>query len=154
MIYCDSSFLLALLLPKDYFHRHAVPVAMRFKEGIPFTLLAELEVTNTIRRAFREQRITRAEHDAAFRQIEADLADGILMSFDIPQSELYRKARDLSKRHTPNISARSLDILQTASALLLGADSLCTFDSHQRRLAKAADLEVIPKRMPGPTGKQ
>lgn len=154
MIYCDSSFLLALLLPKDFFHSYAVPVAVRFKEGIPFTLLGELEVANTIRRTFRERRITRAEHDTAFRQIEADLADGILIRRDIPPSDLYRKARELSKRHTPNIPARSLDILQTALALLLRADSFCTFDTHQRQLAMAAGLEVIPKRMPEQTGKR
>jgi len=51
MIYCDSSFLLALLLPGDFFHTHAATVAARFTESIPYTLLVELEVTNSIRRA-------------------------------------------------------------------------------------------------------
>ena len=150
MTYCDSSFLLALLLPGDFFHRHAAPLAARFTESIPYTLLAELEVANTIRRALREGAITRAEHDAAFRQIEADLADGILARRDIPQSEHYRKARELSKRHTPKIPARSLGILQTAAALLIGADSLHSFDGHQRQLAKAAGLKVFPQAMPKP----
>lgn len=145
MTYCDSSFLLALLLPKDFFHRHATPLAARFTESIPFTLLAELEVANTIRRALREKLITRAEHDAAFRQIEVDLADGILARQEIPQSEHYRKARELSKRHTPKIPARSLDILQTAAAILIGAGSIHSFDEHQRLLAKAAGLEVFPR---------
>ncbi len=148
MTYCDSSFLLALLLPGDFFHRHAAPLAARFTDSVPYTLLAELEVTNTIRRALRDGHITRAAHDAAFRQIEADLADGILSRRDIPQSELYRKARELSKRHTPNLPARSLDILQTAAALLIGADSLYSFDVHQRQLAKAAGLRVYPTTMP------
>jgi hypothetical protein len=53
MTFCDSSFLLAFLLPGDFFHRHATPLAARFTEGIPYTLLAELEVTNTIRWALR-----------------------------------------------------------------------------------------------------
>ena len=103
MTYCDSSFLLALLLPGDFFHRPAAQLAARFTESIPYTLLAELEVANTIRRALREGAITGAEHDAAFRQIEADLSDGILARRDIPQSEHYRKARELSKRHTPEL---------------------------------------------------
>jgi predicted nucleic acid-binding protein len=146
--YCDSSFLLALILPRDFFHCHAAPLAARFKESIPYTLLAELEIANTIRRTLREGAITRAEHDAAFRQIEADLADGILARRDIPQSEHYRKARELSKRHTPEIPARSLDILQTAAALVIGAKSLYSFDGHQRLLAKAAGLKVFPHAMP------
>jgi predicted nucleic acid-binding protein len=148
MTYCDSSFLLALLLPRDFFHHYATPLAARFTESIPYTLLAELEVSNTIRRALREGSITRAEHDAAFRQIEADLAHGILARRDIPQSEHYRKARELSKRHTPEIPARSLDILQTAAALLIGADSIHTFDERQRQLAKASGLKVFPHGMP------
>ncbi|MFZ4775656.1 MAG: type II toxin-antitoxin system VapC family toxin [Terrimicrobiaceae bacterium] len=150
MTYCDSSFLLALLLPGDFFHRYAAPLAARFTESLPYILLSELEVSNTIRRALREGAITRAEHDAAFRQIEADLSNGILARRDIPQSEHYRKARELSKRHTPEIPARSLDILQTAAALLIGVDSLHSFDQHQRQLASAVGLKVFPHAMPKP----
>lgn len=148
MTFCDSSFLLALLLPGDFFHAHATPVAAKFHESIPFTPLVELEVTNTIRRALRENAVTRAGHDAAFRQIDEDLADGILLWRDTPQSELYRIARELSKRHTPEIPARSLDILQTASALVLGAKTFCSFDERQRKLATAAGLKVLPRSMP------
>jgi len=148
MTFCDSSFLLALLLPGDFFHRHATVPAVRFTESIPYTLLAELEVANTIRRLTREGTITRAQHDMAFRQIEDDLSNGILARRDVPQSEHYRKARELSKRHTPEILARSLDILQTAAALVLGADSLHSFDAHQRQLAKACGLKVFPIHMP------
>ena len=148
MTYCDSSFLLALLVPGDFFHPHAVPLAARFTESIPYTLLVELEVTNTLRRAQHGGQITRATHDAAFRQIEADLADGILGRRDIPQSEHYRKARELSMRHTPSIPARALDILQTAAAILLRATSLHSFDVRQRELAKAAGLKVFPRVMP------
>lgn len=153
MTYCDSSFLIALMLPGDFFHPYAARLAVRFKEGIPYTLLAELEVTNTIRRALRESAITQAEHDAAFRQIKADLTDGILARRDIPQAELYRIARELSERHTPSIPARSLDILQTAAAVLLGADSLHTFDLRQRQLATACGLKVLPATMPKPPAK-
>jgi hypothetical protein len=76
------------------------------------------------------------------------LADGILARMDIPQSEHYRKARELSRRHTPDIAARSLDILQTAAALLLGADTICSFDERQRELASAAGLKALPRVMP------
>lgn len=148
MTFCDSSFLLALMLPGDYFHPHAASVAAKFRESIPFTPLVELEVTNTVRRALRERVITRAEHDAAFRQIETDLAGGILAWTDTPPSELYRTARELSKRHTPTMAARSLDILQTASALVIGAGALCSFDERQRKLAEATGLKVLPRSMP------
>ena len=38
MIFCDSSFLIALLVKKDYFHRSATSHAAGFTESIPFTL--------------------------------------------------------------------------------------------------------------------
>ncbi len=148
MIFCDSSFLIALILKTDFFHDGAAALAAKFTESIPFTLLAELEVSNTIRRALREKTITRAEHDMAFLQIEMDLADRILAKSDVPQSELYRKARELSKKHTPTIPARPLDILHTAAALILGADVSCSFDRRQRDLAKAAGLKLLPLRLP------
>lgn len=148
MIYCDSSFILAVLLPGDFFHPHALPVAARFTESIPLTLLAELEVTNTIRRALREGKIDRAQHDQAFAQMETDLAAGIFTKRDVSQTDLYRKARELSKKHTPQIPARSLDILHAAAALELGADTLCSFDLRQRDLAHATGLKLLPKRMP------
>ena len=148
MIYCDSSFLLALWLPADFFHRHANPVAARFTTSIPYTLLAELEVTNTLRRALTLRLITRAAHDKAFRQIEADLAAGILSRKALNQDEHYRMARKLSARHTPHIPARSLDILQAAAALLCGAKTLCSFDDRQRQLAKAAGLHLLPRALP------
>jgi hypothetical protein len=59
----------------------------------------------------------------------------------------------LSVRHTPSIPARSLGILQTASAILLGADSLHTFDLRQRQLATACGLKVHPVTMPKPSTK-
>jgi hypothetical protein len=152
MTFCGSTFLLALLLPGDFFHVHSAPVAARFRESVPFTPLAELEVTNTLRRALREGIASRKEHDVAFRQIEKDLADGILVWSDPSHSELYRIARELSRRRTPEIPARSLDIPQTASALVIGAGTPCSFDEWQRRLATAAGLKLLPRAMLKPTG--
>jgi predicted nucleic acid-binding protein len=154
MTYCDSSFLLALLLPGDFFHPTASAIAAQFTESIAYTLLTELEVSNTIRRALREGIITKAVHDQAFRQIDDDLASGILARCDLVQSEHYRKARELSKRHTPEIPARSLDILQTAAALLIEAKVLHSFDERHRQPASATGLEVVPIDMPKPVRKQ
>ena len=49
-----------------------------------------------------------------------------------------REARGLSQE----AFAGSLDILQTAAALVLAADSLHSFDGHQRQLAKACGLKL------------
>jgi len=50
------------------------------------------------------------------------------------------KARRLSTTWSATIGARSLDILQVATAIVLEADSFLTFDLCQKKLAKAAGL--------------
>jgi hypothetical protein len=53
---------------------------------------------------------------------------------------IYAEARRLSARWSATLGTRSLDILQVASAIVLKADSFLTFDSRQKKLAKAAGL--------------
>jgi predicted nucleic acid-binding protein len=144
MIYCDTSFLLALYVESDPFHAQAAKVAAKFTESIPFTLLCELELTNGIRRSWAAGIIDRKEHDAIFRQIPEDEAEGILARKPVPQAEHYAAARELSRKFTPALSARSLDILHVAAALLLKAPEFASFDEKQRVLAAKAGLKLIP----------
>lgn len=144
MIYCDTSFLLALYVPADPFHPQAIKKAAKFKEPIPFTLLVELELVNGIRRGLAAKVIERKEHDAIFRQIHDDEADGILVRQPLPPTEHYAKARELSKKYTPELSAHSLDILHVAAALLLKAAEFASFDEKQRILAGKTNLRSTP----------
>lgn len=144
MIYCDTSFLLALYVERDFFHVPASRLAAKFKAPIPLTLLTELELVNGIRRCLAAKIIPRAEHDAIFRQVAADESHGILARHAIHQADHFAKARELSKRFTPEISARSLDILHVAAALLLRATDFGSFDEKQRVLAGKAGLRLLP----------
>ena len=152
MIYCDTSFLLALYVERDSFYVQASRLAAKFKEAIPLTLLSELELVNGIHRSLAAKIIPTAEHDAIFRQIAEDEAHGILVRHAIHQAEHFVKARELSKRFTPGISSRSLDILHVAAALLLKANDFASFDDRQRVLAKRAGLKLVPS-IPSKTGK-
>ena len=149
MIYCDSSFLVALYVKRDAFHLHAARIAARFQEPIPYTLLAELELINGVRRNLAANLIAHNEHDAVFRQIAEDESEGILLRQPLPQAEHYAAARELSKKFTPVISARSLDILHVAAALLLKTSEFASFDEKQRVLAEKAGLKPIPKIITG-----
>jgi len=142
VIYCDTSFLLALYVEADPFHPRASRIATKFKAPIPFTLLVELELVNGVRRGLAAKIIGRKEHDAIFRQIQEDEADGILVRYPLHQAEHYAKARELSKKFTPEISSRSLDILHVAAALLLKATGFATFDEKQGVLVEKAGLKV------------
>jgi predicted nucleic acid-binding protein len=55
-----------------------------------------------------------------------------------------RLARQLSDRHTFRFGTRSLDLLQTATAITLGVKEMLTFDERQAKAAKAEGLKVKP----------
>ena len=153
MTYCDTSFLLAVYVQRDFFNPYALKIAVKFKDPIPYTLLGELELRNGIHRAFAAQIVSRSEHDAISGQISRDEADGFLHRSPVNQADHFAKARELSKRYTPTLSSRSLDILHVATALLLGVTDFVSFDLRQRTLANATGLIVLPKVLPKKTQK-
>ena len=144
MIYCDTSFLLALYVQRDLFNPQALKVAAKFTDPIPYTLLGELELLNGVRRILAARIVSRSEHDTILRQIRQDEADGFFVRTPLNQADHFAKAQELSKRHTPTLSCRPLDILHVAAALLVGATRFASFDSKQRTLANAAGLRRAP----------
>jgi len=145
MIYCDTSFLLALYIQIEPGHVLALQTAATLHEPIALTLLVELELVNGIRRCLSAHTINREQHDAVFRQIREDEAEGILVRCSLDQDEHYARARELSKKFTPEVSARSLDILHVAAASMLKTTHFATFDTKQRILAEKTGLKTIPK---------
>ena len=148
MIYCDTSFLLAVYVRGDFFNPHALKFAAKFTHPIPYTLLGELELLNGIHRTLAAKIVSRSEHDAIIRQINQDEADAFIVRSPVNQANHFAKARDLSKRYTPTLSSRSLDILHVAAAFLLGATDFASFDARQRTLANATGLNVLPRILP------
>ncbi len=144
MIYCDSSFLASLYIPTDAFNPVARKVASKFVTPIPYTLLNELELINTLRRGLGDHSLDQTSHDAILRTINTDEADGLLKRTPLNQIALYEKALELSRKHTPTLACRSLDILHVASALILGSRTFASFDLRQRKLAKATKLALLP----------
>ncbi|MCE0523335.1 MAG: PIN domain-containing protein [Methylacidiphilales bacterium] len=149
MIYGDTSFLFALYNPGDRFHSLATRLAGRLRQPIALTLLGELELVNGLHRGLAARVIDRPECDAIFRQISDDEAEGILVRQAVDQIELYAHARDLSKKFTPAISARSLDILHVAAARLLRASPFISFDARQRSLVRKAGMSLLPRTLDG-----
>ena len=111
---------------------------------LPFTPLAMLELRNAFNRAVQRQRITTAQRDALWQDIEADIAGGFLVATPVSSEELHAKARQLSDRYTPSLGTRSLDLLHIAAAQILDARIFFSFDDRQRKAAAAEGLEVRP----------
>lgn len=141
--YVDTSVLVSLYItdansPKADEWRQANPVA------IDFTSFHRIELRNALSLAVFQQRITSAEAQAAWQDVQQDLAAGLLVPIPDLWGKLVREAESLAEHHTPTIGSRSLDILHVAAALVSGATEFCTFDDRQRRLAQLAGLRVQP----------
>lgn len=141
--YADTSFLARVYTP----HADSAK-ALAWMQGatdpLPFTPLHRHELRNAIRlRVFRGE-ITADQRKEAFREVDADLADGILAHTTIPWTDAFRKAENLAAAHTESLGVRSFDLLHVGLALALDATELLTFDARQTALARAAGLKVKP----------
>lgn len=146
MIYCDSSFVVALFVP-DAWAASARKLAGKFAQPIPLVPIGEVELFTQVHRAVPEERISVSEHTAVLRQINEDIADGILVRKGLPSREHLEEALLLSRRHAPNIAVRSLDILHVAAARVLKSNTFASFDRRQRDLAAAAGLRLLPVKL-------
>ena len=79
----------------------------------------------------------------AIASFDEDLAEGRYVDADIVWRATLRRARELSRAHTPALGCRTLDVLHVAIAIELGLRYFVTFDSRQGQLAKAAGLKPL-----------
>ena len=148
MIYCDSSFLLALSIRGEVFTPIAAKIASGFTEAIPLIGIAEVEWKTRIHRGLGDGSLTMNQHALLLRQIEDDVADGILVRKSLITAEYLDCALKLSKNHAVKIPIRSLDILHVAAAKLLRCKKFASFDKRQRELAAAEKFQLLPARLP------
>ena len=105
------------------------------------TPLCEVEFGNALQLSVFRKEMTPAQARAAGLALDEDIHGGLVTLHAFPAAA-WEEARRISLAHTATIGARSLDILQVAAALTLGASVFLTFDRNQRKLAAAAGLHV------------
>jgi predicted nucleic acid-binding protein len=86
--------------------------------------------------------ITSGQREAAWHEIERDLAAGVLHESPLDWPKALKAAEALSRAHTERLGARGMDILHVGSALALRAKRFVTFDERQRELVGLAGLEL------------
>ena len=79
MIYCDSSFLVALYLRTDHFSLVARQIADSFYQGVPYPWLAELELTTSLYRVLGAGQTDTTRH--AFRLLFSAINDARAQGF-------------------------------------------------------------------------
>jgi predicted nucleic acid-binding protein len=93
-----------------------------------------------------EVNLTAAQARQILRDQESDLAEAVFMApRAIDWTEALRDAERLSAGHTETEGFRSLDLLHVGAALHLGVTEFYSFDNRARRIAKLAELEVLPR---------
>ncbi|MBI4454817.1 MAG: type II toxin-antitoxin system VapC family toxin [Acidobacteria bacterium] len=140
--YLDSSALIKLYVTEAGSIKVAEYVRSLTKP-LPFSHLHEIELKNALRLKYFRQEAPRRTVEASIRLIDNDLASGILVRPNLHWVDVFRKAEELSQRHSPHIGCRSLDLLHVACAVLLPAGDLLTFDARQASLALRAGLKVL-----------
>jgi predicted nucleic acid-binding protein len=141
--YADSSFLVSLHRA-DSFHDAAHAFMAKAALSLAFTPLHRIEVRNALRNATAGGDMRAAERALAFRQIEEDLRDGLLIHTPVKWTDAFRRADELSEKHAATEGQRTMDLLHVAVALESDAGTFLSFDQRQRKLAKAAGLKVKP----------
>ncbi len=141
--YADSSFLISLNCA-DANSKDALSYMARHPVSLPFNPLHRLEVRNGFRLRVHRGDMTPEERTAALRQIDGDLAEGLLVHAPLPWTDALRKAEQLSEEYTERTGSRAADTLHVAVALLSKVRRFLSFDEKQRALAKVVGLTVKP----------
>ena len=137
--YTDTSFFFSLYAtdansPKADAWRQANPAPL------PFTAFHRLELRNAFSHAVFQNRLTPQEAQAAWQEVENDLAAGLLVRRGGLWHRILREAESIAQNHTPIVGGRTLDIIHVATAKLLGVPEFCSFDTRQTTVASQVGL--------------
>ncbi len=145
--YSDTSFLCAIYRKQD---NTVAALAWRsaMDEPLHITGLLEFEFLQSIRLQVwlhaqdKRKGYGQPEADGMIADWEADIATGLVQITSYDSSAVMRQAESLSQTYTTKGGHRTLDVLHVATAVHLGAKEFLSFDTHQRKLAKAAGLRT------------
>ncbi|HZV34326.1 MAG TPA: type II toxin-antitoxin system VapC family toxin [Verrucomicrobiae bacterium] len=140
--YADTSFIVALYLQQQS-SVDAAAFMRRHAQALPFTPWHRLEVRNALRLAVFHGAIVSHQCRIQLRQIETDLREEtLLIHTPVDWVSVLREAEKLGAAHNENLGCRSGDLFHVAAALELKAELFVSLDERQRKMARAAALDV------------
>lgn len=141
IVYADTSFLFSLYVP-DANSSAAAAIMKRIKPPLLATDFVEFEFFNALNgRIFRKE-LRASEEQAVLLAFSKDIHAGAIRIVPI-SAATFASARRIARTHNRLLGTRALDVLHVASALTLRANSFCTFDKNQARLAAALALRTL-----------
>lgn len=141
-VYADASAVLKLYLHEPE-SRAMTAWCTRLRGPLAVTLFGQVEIVNGMGLALARGLVSQSVHKAAVAALDDDFAQGRLTLVDISWRAALRLADDISRKRTPALACRTLDILHVASALTLTRRYFLTFDVRQRRLAEVTGLKSV-----------
>src|SRR4029434_6814975 len=114
--YADSSFLVSLHR-SDSMYDDANAFMAKSKLTLAFTPLHRLEVRNALRNATASGNMTAADCRLAFRQVDEDLREGLLIHTPVSWTDVYRRADELSEKHAASCGQRTIHLFHAVTAL-------------------------------------
>ena len=142
MIFVDTSAIVKLYIKEP----GSVQVSEWLKknnEPIPLTGLIELEFINALKlKQFRDE-INSDEFEKIVSLLYEHEKKGVYYRPTMDWPNVFSFAFGLSKNHTQDCGARSLDIVHVGSALTIKAETFLTLDVKQAQLADKAGLKTI-----------
>jgi predicted nucleic acid-binding protein len=142
--FADTGFLISLYL-NETTSPLASAVMANVDEPVPVTPLTDLEFRTALQLNLFRGEITETERAAAWQSYQEDFTRGIVQRVDFDAPAAFAEAASLSDRFVAAHGARTLDLLQVASALVLRCSTLLSFDRRQRAIAIAVGLKLLPE---------
>jgi predicted nucleic acid-binding protein len=140
-VYFDSSALVAVYVTEA--HSDRARRELRRRDVVPWTPLHELEVRNALRLLYGRGQIDETELHGLLGHIDDDLLRGRLARPVIDLAAAFRRAEELSRKHSSWTLARTLDVLHVAALMEIGCQMLVSGDERQIALARAEGLRTF-----------
>lgn len=140
--YFDTSALRPLFVHEER-SRRVIRSLERQRWTIRITRFGYAELINSMACAVFRRDISAAQFAAAIADLDGDLKSQRIMMVDLLWRAAMDRSMQLSRKHTPELGSRMLDVLHVASALELGAKTIVTYDERQIELAKNAGLKTV-----------
>jgi predicted nucleic acid-binding protein len=151
VIYADTSFLIALKVPVDTFHRQAAAFYEEHQEEIwLWSPWQRVEVFNTLRQLTRhpdrKRRLAVGAVRTLISSIERDVRLGYFTHMEADWRDVLRAANETSIAHAFDLPCFPADLLHVAYALELGAELFVSYDDEQLKLAERGGLRAVGPR--------
>jgi len=141
-IYFDTSAIIKLYYPEPESEKLSKWIGEN-RIVIPVSLFHSLEIHNAFALKIFRGEITDQHYEKLRECLAADRISGIIKELSADWTQVFQKAAETARSHTPGLGNRSLDILHIALAMETGYKKIITFDNRQSELAIANGLEVI-----------